>query len=107
MASGGHLLAQQKHSVEARIKGLLNADLKEICKAYGAAVSGTKVVLQKRCIQGECIWWCCEGGAERSQVWGSASAKVGRRDEPLPRCALHSTCATERNDGWTVRTIFY
>jgi len=54
MASGGHLLAQQRPSVEARIKSLLNADLKEICKAYGAAVSGTKVVLQKRCIQGEC-----------------------------------------------------
>lgn len=47
------MLAQQRYSVEARIKSLLNADLKEICKAYGAAVSGTKVVLQKRCIQGE------------------------------------------------------
>jgi hypothetical protein len=58
MASGGHLLAQQRPVVEARIKSLLNADLKEICKAYGAAVSGTKVVLQRRCIQGECKLVC-------------------------------------------------
>jgi hypothetical protein len=60
--------------VEARIKSLLNADLKEICKAYGAAVSGTKVVLQKRCIQGECrqccsyVWERCGAG-----LWGSAT----------------------------------
>ena len=66
MASGGHLLAQQRPSVEARIKSLLNADLKEICKAYGAAVSGTKVILQKRCIQGECNnMSLCGSGAER------------------------------------------
>lgn len=71
MASGGHLLAQQRPSVEARIKSLLNADLKEICKAYGSAVSGTKVVLQKRCIQGEC--WLCVG-TERSGI-------VGKRDD--------------------------
>lgn len=50
MASGGHVLAQQKPNVEARIKVLINDDLKRICKAYGVAVSGTKVVLQKRCI---------------------------------------------------------
>lgn len=76
MASGGHLLAQQRPNVEARIKSLLNADLKEICKAYGAAVSGTKIVLQKRCIQGECkhssIAYRCVG-AERSGI-------VGKRD---------------------------
>jgi uncharacterized 2Fe-2S/4Fe-4S cluster protein (DUF4445 family) len=77
MASGGHLLAQQKHSVEARIKGLLNADLKEICKAYGAAVSGTKVILQKRCIQGECMAVIRGCGAERNRVWGS-EGRVGR-----------------------------
>lgn len=62
--------------MEARIKSLLNADLKEICKAYGAAVSGTKVVLQKRCIQGECqqqllcVW-------ERS----AAGSIVGKRGD--------------------------
>jgi hypothetical protein len=80
MASGGHLLAQQKHSVEARIKGLLNADLKEICKAYGAAVSGTKVILQKRCIQGEwtaAIW--VQSGAESGV--GKRSARVMLDDE--------------------------
>lgn len=53
MASGGHILAQQKPNVEARIKVLINDDLKRICKAYGVAVSGTKVVLQKRCLTGE------------------------------------------------------
>lgn len=78
MASGGHILAQQKPNVEARIKVLINDDLKRICKAYGVAVSGTKVVLQKRCITGE---WTTEDdktrppragvGAERSGVWGS------------------------------------
>jgi len=75
MASGGHLLAQQKHSVEARIKGLLNADLKEICKAYGAAVSGTKVILQKRCIQGEWMAMRARSGAEPGVGVG-----VGKRE---------------------------
>lgn len=63
--------------MEARIKSLLNADLKEICKAYGAAVSGTKVVLQKRCIQGEC-WQCCSCIGERcgAGLWGSARRRL-------------------------------
>ena len=71
------MLAQQRPSVEARIKSLLNADLKEICKAYGAAVSGTKVVLQKRCIQGEC-WQCCASIWERcgAELWGSARRQL-------------------------------
>nr|POE65077.1 hypothetical protein CFP56_34745 [Quercus suber] len=51
MASGLHLMAQQRSSVEARIKTLVNPDLKEICKAYGYQVSGTKAVLQKRCLE--------------------------------------------------------
>jgi len=50
MASGGHAIAQQRPNVESRIKGLVNNDLKEICKAYGFPVSGTKAVLQRRCI---------------------------------------------------------
>lgn len=53
MASGGHELIQQKPNVEARLKNLFNEDLKKICKAYGTAVSGTKVVLQKRCLDGK------------------------------------------------------
>lgn len=53
MASGSHMLVQQKGSVEARVKTLVNSDLKEICKAYNYAVSGTKAVLQKRCIDSE------------------------------------------------------
>lgn len=62
MASGAHLLAQQKANVEARIRSLVNNDLKEICKTYGAQVSGTKAVLQSRCLHGEFthlwrIWW--------------------------------------------------
>ena len=62
--------------MEARIKSLLNADLKEICKAYGAAVSGTKVVLQKRCIQGECQ-------QQRLYVWerSAAGSIVGKRGD--------------------------
>ncbi|EME43250.1 hypothetical protein DOTSEDRAFT_45227 [Dothistroma septosporum NZE10] len=51
MASAGYTLQQQKGSVETRIKLLINSDLKEICKAYNYQVSGTKAVLQKRCIE--------------------------------------------------------
>ncbi|EME81933.1 uncharacterized protein MYCFIDRAFT_188816 [Pseudocercospora fijiensis CIRAD86] len=49
MASGGHVMQQQRGSVEARIKTLVNNDLKEICKAYNYQVSGTKAILQARC----------------------------------------------------------
>ncbi|KAF7189961.1 E3 SUMO-protein ligase pli1, partial [Pseudocercospora fuligena] len=49
MASGGHVMQQQRGSVEARIKTLVNNDLKEICKAYNYQVSGTKAILQGRC----------------------------------------------------------
>ncbi|KAM3417635.1 E3 SUMO-protein ligase pli1 [Cercospora zeina] len=50
-ASGGHLLHQQKNSVETRIKTLVNNDLKEICRAYNYQVSGQKSALQKRCTE--------------------------------------------------------
>jgi len=53
MSSGGYSLAAQKGNVETRIKGLINNDLKEICKAYHLPVSGTKAVLQTRVIGGE------------------------------------------------------
>lgn len=53
MASGSHSIQQQKGSLETRIKTLINNDLKEICKAYDYQVSGTKAVLQKRCIESE------------------------------------------------------
>ena len=54
MASGAHVLAQQRPLLETRIKGLVNNDLKEICKAYGSPVSGTKALLQGRCISSKC-----------------------------------------------------
>lgn len=47
------MLQQQRPHVETRIKGLVNDNLKEICRAYNVAVSGTKAVLQNRCIQGK------------------------------------------------------
>ncbi|PIA91599.1 E3 SUMO-protein ligase pli1 [Cercospora beticola] len=50
-ASGGHVLHQQKSSVETRIKTLVNNDLKEICRAYNYQVSGQKSALQKRCTE--------------------------------------------------------
>lgn len=53
MASGGHTMQQQRAGLETRIKSLVNNDLKEICKAYNYQVSGTKAVLQKRCIESE------------------------------------------------------
>ena len=57
MASGGHSLQQQKQSVEARVKTLINHDLKEICRTYGLNVSGTKAVLQARCIKRKSATW--------------------------------------------------
>jgi len=53
MASGGHMLAQQQRAVETQIKTLVNADLKEICRAWGWQVSGTKAQLQSRCTSSE------------------------------------------------------
>ncbi|CAK3936734.1 E3 SUMO- ligase pli1 [Lecanosticta acicola] len=44
-------LQRQKGNVESTIKTVVNNDLKEICKAYNYQVSGTKAVLQKRCIE--------------------------------------------------------
>jgi E3 SUMO-protein ligase PIAS1 len=52
MASAQHL-QQQKYALENRIRTLVNDDLKSICRAYGYQVSGTKIVLQKRCLEGE------------------------------------------------------
>lgn len=67
------MLIQQKPNVEKSLKLLVNDDLKKICKAYGTAVSGTKPVLQKRCIDGEYQpfqhrAWERSGSA----AWGSA-----------------------------------
>ena len=53
MASGGHILQQQRIVVENKIRSLVNNDLKEICKAYEYQVSGTKAVLQGRCLESE------------------------------------------------------
>lgn len=50
-AGGNYQLQQQKGKCEAAIKNCINSDLKEICKAYGYQVSGTKAVLQKRCLE--------------------------------------------------------
>lgn len=64
MASGGHLLAAQRQSVEARIKSLLNVDLKEICRAWGYPISGNKVHLQKRCMESK-LQTCVKGAWTR------------------------------------------
>ena len=53
MASGGHMLQQQKINVQTQLKRLVNNDLKEICRSYGKQVSGNKADLQKRCIESE------------------------------------------------------
>lgn len=50
-----HELQRQRGNLEANIKTLVNNDLKEICKAYNYQVSGTKAVLQKRCIESESL----------------------------------------------------
>lgn len=48
-------MLQQKPALEAKIKTLVNSDLKEICRAYNQNVSGTKALLQGRCLEGECF----------------------------------------------------
>lgn len=48
---GNYQLQQQRGRCEAAIKNCINNDLKEICKAYNYQVSGTKAVLQKRCLE--------------------------------------------------------
>ena len=53
MASAGHLLVQQKAGLEGRVRLLINENLKKICKFYKCPTSGTKVILQKRCTEGE------------------------------------------------------
>ncbi|KAK4548487.1 hypothetical protein LTR36_009397 [Oleoguttula mirabilis] len=50
MASGGHLMLQQRPSVETKLKQLLVPNLKEICKGYGQPSSGNKAPLQGRCM---------------------------------------------------------
>lgn len=65
MASAGHLLAQRSLEVEARIKTLVNNDLKQICKAYGQGVSGAKIILHQRCISSE-LCCCAQGRAGQS-----------------------------------------
>lgn len=69
MASGAYDLQQARPSVVARIKALINNDLKEICKAYNVAVSGNKSLLQTRCIESKShskkmnlvsAWWCTQ-----------------------------------------------
>lgn len=39
--------------IERKIKSLLNADLKAICKSEGLLVSGVKAVLQSRVLESE------------------------------------------------------
>ncbi|KAF2811455.1 zf-MIZ-domain-containing protein [Mytilinidion resinicola] len=52
MATGGsRALQDQVISLSARIKSLINADLKEICRGENLAVSGVKAGLQARIIQ--------------------------------------------------------
>ena len=55
MASGRHMLEQQKANVATSLKRLINQDLKEICRNYGKAVSGNKADLQQRCLQSKRI----------------------------------------------------
>ncbi|EON65978.1 hypothetical protein W97_05220 [Coniosporium apollinis CBS 100218] len=50
MSFSGQTLAQQAQIVEAKTKQIVNADLKEICRKEGLAVSGVKASLQSRII---------------------------------------------------------
>lgn len=56
MASTGQSISQGRHAVEARIKTLLNNDLKEICRGENLAVSGVKAQLQTRILRR--TWLC-------------------------------------------------
>ncbi|KAJ9643065.1 E3 SUMO-protein ligase pli1 [Coniosporium tulheliwenetii] len=50
MSFSGQTLTQQAQIVEAKTKQIINADLKEICRKEGLAVSGVKASLQSRII---------------------------------------------------------
>lgn len=50
MSFSGQTLHQQAQIVEAKTKQIINADLKEICRKEGLAVSGVKASLQSRII---------------------------------------------------------
>lgn len=50
MAAAGVSLEQQAQAIQAKIKTLLNSDLKEICRGEGLQVSGVKNALQNRII---------------------------------------------------------
>jgi hypothetical protein len=61
MATANHQLQQQRPIIEARIKQLVNNDLKEICRAHNYQVSGNKANLQVRCIESEWYWSRLDG----------------------------------------------
>ncbi|OCK84814.1 hypothetical protein K432DRAFT_413769 [Lepidopterella palustris CBS 459.81] len=50
MATSGRALQEQAHALQARIKTLINSDLKEICRGENLQVSGVKAALQNRII---------------------------------------------------------
>jgi E3 SUMO-protein ligase PIAS1 len=51
MATSSRALQDQANTLSSRIKTLINADLKEICRGENLAVSGVKAGLQARIIQ--------------------------------------------------------
>lgn len=50
MAEYGRSLAQEVQHLTAKVKTLLNAELKDICRGESLQVSGVKAALQKRII---------------------------------------------------------
>lgn len=56
MASGAHTLQQSRLTIEAKIKSLINTDLKEICRGENLAVSGVKAQLQTRILARTCYY---------------------------------------------------
>lgn len=52
--SGVPSLYQNRLAVEAKIKSLINNDLKEICRGENLAVSGVKAQLQTRILERTC-----------------------------------------------------
>jgi hypothetical protein len=87
MASGQHHWQQQKGLLESRIRGLVNDDLKQLCRAYGYQVSGTKIVLQRRCLEGK-----------------SEAGIMSRLKTPRLRCGrVKGRCADVHMQFWMIR----
>jgi hypothetical protein len=77
---------QQKSEMDSRVRHLVNADLREVCRSEGLQVSGVKSILQRRIWERES---CPDLPLRNSAVAAtSPHLNVGSAYLLLPRCPL-------------------